>query len=529
MISHITMAPMAPIPTGFPTYRTNQIAIRSENIGALANTDIMNEFKDLEVDYDNNVTDLYKYLSNSQWNDALRAVQMNPVEARTWVVRYHEDEDKGMMWRFLPIHSAAARQPPEAVISALIEAYPEGAQSPDDQGKYALHYASGNQASSGVIRALINSFPSAATTSDPEGKIPLHWMALSGPSEPDVIDSLVIASKQLSNIVDDEGWAPIDYARQADYPYKQMLMDALIMLESPSPMPMHHMSKKPSLASIPSELSYGGASTYNSSPMSQTPTRSILSNLPKYALSSPSVTTKSFNFSSNQSTRSSNTTMTKGSTNKTIAKFNAQIVKLNAERAFSEAERDEKLVSLQEEHDDEMFLLEGTINKTLEKTRTAKLNLASKEQFVAYKESRIVSCDKELSHYNEQNSRLQEEITTFRQEFMKEKESIDDYKRRINDLQTKMSTLANTQQNIFTNLESIEADARKASEARRLKLQSLFDDELKDSRETTELKKVYGKMLGGPTIREALVQQKNLMKNCEAVLEDCDTRDDVDG
>jgi len=84
------------------------------------------DFEDLEVDYDNNVTDLYRFISNFQWQEALQAISMNPIEAKTWVVRYHEDENKGMMWRFLPLHSASARQPPEAVITALIDAYPEG-------------------------------------------------------------------------------------------------------------------------------------------------------------------------------------------------------------------------------------------------------------------------------------------------------------------------------------------------------------------------------------------------------------------
>ena len=89
---------------------------------------------ELEVNYENNVTALYDAISNSQWNKALGTLQHSPLEARTWVVRYKEDNTKGVMWRFLPLHSACARQPPNAVISALLQAYPGGAGSCDDQG-----------------------------------------------------------------------------------------------------------------------------------------------------------------------------------------------------------------------------------------------------------------------------------------------------------------------------------------------------------------------------------------------------------
>lgn len=195
--------------SGFPTYRTNQIAVKGPardvagGVFALQNE---RDMDNLEVDYDNNVTDLYKYISNCQWNDAMHTIANQPIEARTWVVRYHEDENKGMMWRFLPLHSACARQPPLEIVQALIQMYPEGAQSPDDQGKYALHYACGNQASTDVIEALIDAFPTAARTSDPEGKLPLHWLAISGPDEISAVKPLISASGKLYQIVDDEGW-----------------------------------------------------------------------------------------------------------------------------------------------------------------------------------------------------------------------------------------------------------------------------------------------------------------------------------
>lgn len=158
---------------GFPTYRYAQIALKGGNRGSQAFADVQNNLNqvveerepvssptemsphkamnqkygtereddstvkkenELEVNYENNVTALYEAISNSQWDIALETLQSSPQEARTWVVRYKEDSTKGIMWRFLPLHSACARQPPNAVISSLLQAYPEGAGSCDDQG-----------------------------------------------------------------------------------------------------------------------------------------------------------------------------------------------------------------------------------------------------------------------------------------------------------------------------------------------------------------------------------------------------------
>ncbi len=494
---------------GFPTYRTAQIMRNSSheyNDGVFVDTSNDKDLDNLEVDYDNNVTDLYNYISNSQWQEALAAVRNNPIEARTWVVRYHEDSDQGMMWRFLPIHSAAARQPPEAVIQALIQAYPKGVTCCDDQGKYALHYAAGNQASAGVIRSLIHAFPTAATTSDPEGKIPIHWMAISGPFEPSAIAPLVEASKQLYNIVDDEGWTPLEYAYDSTYPYKQEMIDALKDGDSPR--------KRMPISSIPTDLPHD--SMGYPSPLS------VFSNF------SPRRQQGSSAYGSGASVRSVNTAMSRGTTNKTIAKYKAQIVKLKAELAYNRASHEEKVMNQQEEHDDEIEKLDSAIDAEIEKGRRAKEQLNAKNQYIMYKEQKITSCDKELAHFNEVNARLSAEIETLSQQMRNEKNTVGEYKLRITSLQTKMKDMSRVQENITKSLEALEADAQKASELRRKKLQALFDEEMKEQRELKEMKKVYGNLLGGPTIREALAQQKNLMKNCEAVLEDCEVRDNVD-
>lgn len=180
----------------------------------------------LEVDYDKNLTELYEAITDQKWDRAVTVCRNDPVQAATWVVRHYEDDDE-IMWRFLPIHSACARQPPAYVIQALLKAYPDGAKCVDDQGMYALHYACGNQASRDVIRLLLVNFPEAATLADPRGMLPIHYLACWGPSSVAVVDMLLVAHSDVVNVRDEEGNTPLDLAKDGDYPERDAVMVAL--------------------------------------------------------------------------------------------------------------------------------------------------------------------------------------------------------------------------------------------------------------------------------------------------------------
>lgn len=180
----------------------------------------------LEVDYDKNLTELYESITDQKWDRAVAVCRKDPVQAATWVVRHYEDDDE-IMWRFLPIHSACARQPPAYVVQALLKAYPDGAKCVDDQGMYALHYACGNQASRDVIRLLLVNFPEASTLADPRGMLPIHYLACWGPSSVAVVDMLLVAHSDVVNVRDEEGNTPLDLAREGDYPEREAVMAAL--------------------------------------------------------------------------------------------------------------------------------------------------------------------------------------------------------------------------------------------------------------------------------------------------------------
>jgi uncharacterized coiled-coil DUF342 family protein len=186
----------------------------------------------LQVDFDKNITRLYEAITASNWDEAIKAATTKPKEARTWVVRHYDEEyseetEQEIMWRFLPIHSACARQPPANLIKALLHAYPDGAKCVDDQGMYALHYACGNQASREVIRMLLMSFPDAAKLKDPRGMLPIHYLACWGPSSISVVDMVLVANRDVANSKDEDGNTPVDLAHEGEYPEREAVVGAL--------------------------------------------------------------------------------------------------------------------------------------------------------------------------------------------------------------------------------------------------------------------------------------------------------------
>ncbi|CAB9524763.1 expressed unknown protein [Seminavis robusta] len=220
----------------------------------------------LEVDYDKNITDLYQAITNCDWDGAIDASTRRPQEGRTWVVRHYDeegDEAKGeIMWRFLPIHSASARQPPREVVSALLKAYPDGAKCVDDQGMYALHYACGNQAHRDVIRMLLVAYPGAASMQDPNGMLPLHYLACWGPSEVSIMDLVLVAHRQAVHARDADGNTPLDLAMEGDYDERDEVVNVIKKWQSST-------NTKPAS----SAHSHASTSSRRSSPQASSPRR----------------------------------------------------------------------------------------------------------------------------------------------------------------------------------------------------------------------------------------------------------------
>lgn len=47
----------------------------------------------LEVDYEKNLTELYRAITDQDWETAIRVCEDDPVQAATWVVRHYEAEE----------------------------------------------------------------------------------------------------------------------------------------------------------------------------------------------------------------------------------------------------------------------------------------------------------------------------------------------------------------------------------------------------------------------------------------------------
>eukprot|EP00548_Thalassiothrix_antarctica_P006573 CAMPEP_0194130012 /NCGR_PEP_ID=MMETSP0152-20130528/1185_1 /TAXON_ID=1049557 /ORGANISM="Thalassiothrix antarctica, Strain L6-D1" /LENGTH=628 /DNA_ID=CAMNT_0038824419 /DNA_START=65 /DNA_END=1951 /DNA_ORIENTATION=- len=127
---------------------------------------------ELEVDYDDGATELYRCVEGKDWDGALSILETNPNQARTWIYR-KEYNSTEIRWRLLPLHATCIFRSPLALIEALIAAYSDGPQMKDDQGMLPIHLACRNGASKGVVLTLLNAFPQSISVTDRKGRTPL--------------------------------------------------------------------------------------------------------------------------------------------------------------------------------------------------------------------------------------------------------------------------------------------------------------------------------------------------------------------
>lgn len=146
-----------------------------------------------EVDYYLNPTELFRWINYRRWDGARSRAQSHPDEAATWIVSRHSSDGR-ILWRHLPLHLVcmqreasvavgdlgdsnavlAARQM-EHLVDILLDSYPEGASSPDDQGMLPLHLLlskAENEPNERVINLILTSFPNAVDVQDKFGRTP---------------------------------------------------------------------------------------------------------------------------------------------------------------------------------------------------------------------------------------------------------------------------------------------------------------------------------------------------------------------
>ena len=125
-----------------------------------------------EVDYNDNPTELFKFIQLKDWNMVEARVGERPEEASSWVTR--RGKDGKIRWKILPLHAVLSIKAPKDVILPIINAYPEACSLADDQGMLPIHLIMKNQeADEEVIKIILQSYPSGVNAQNKEGKLPL--------------------------------------------------------------------------------------------------------------------------------------------------------------------------------------------------------------------------------------------------------------------------------------------------------------------------------------------------------------------
>lgn len=128
-----------------------------------------------EVLYNEGATPLFRSIEESDWAQAAKILEQNPEQASVWVKSTGTVSTtfNWSLWRRLPLHEAARRQPPERFIAKLIHAYPAATSRTTHFGELALHLAAECGADPAVVHLLaLHNWPGVAQT-DQSGRVAL--------------------------------------------------------------------------------------------------------------------------------------------------------------------------------------------------------------------------------------------------------------------------------------------------------------------------------------------------------------------
>lgn len=511
--------------------------------------------EELQVDFDINVTPLYKAISDADWDKAIAAAKENPVEARTWVVRYHPNSDE-IMWRFLPIHSASAKQPPENVINALISAYRKGVQSSDDQGMLPLHYACGNQASIEVLRLLLLANPEGSYTPDPNGMMPLHYLSQWGPSAVQALDVLLFANRDAAFTKDNDGCTPLDLAKYGDYPERDEIVNALENVKHddsssvPTPKALNRQSVPMTEASDAFSFSQDkprengmvvipeasdAVKRLQEAAFSQEKARqgymrgdsylrddrddehSGLGNMQRISqtfssrhddkLGMPKTVTRQFNsFDAGPD-----------DAKKIVEELKTEVERLRAEASVSDADAAKHIAEERSKMQVALDEMKSQLAKCEDETNQTLTQLSEKEQLGQLVETRLEDKENNLDAAIKKNDDLRKELDMV-------KKQISTYKTKTTNVDRQLSTLTRTMDGMLREQEQImkasvlhEQHMKKVGLARQQKMQELIDQEVQFARSSFE-KQQQNELGSEEMINEGLEKQKQLMSTIKSVL-----------
>lgn len=132
-------------------------------------------FADIDLNYEALAGDsLFVLLKDLKWKMAASRIAQFQDESCRWVVD-HDDKNKKMIFRRLPIHEACIRNPTVEVVAALLDSYPTGASAKDNHGRTPLHCAVIHGAHIDVVYLLMNASYDVVQSQDFFNKIPQDY------------------------------------------------------------------------------------------------------------------------------------------------------------------------------------------------------------------------------------------------------------------------------------------------------------------------------------------------------------------
>eukprot|EP00984_Skeletonema_dohrnii_P036664 scaffold37879_cov205-Skeletonema_dohrnii-CCMP3373.AAC.3 len=106
-----------------------------------------------------NPTQLFSFLEQRDWEEALTCLRRSPHQARTWVRQ--QSTSRVNTWSMLPLHAAVAYGAPLYLLKELATVNPNALRKQDHEGKLPLHYAAifSNTDQQGVMSHMLKCYP----------------------------------------------------------------------------------------------------------------------------------------------------------------------------------------------------------------------------------------------------------------------------------------------------------------------------------------------------------------------------------
>lgn len=149
--------------------------------------------------YNEGATPLFRSIEESDWDGAAKILEEHPEQASVWV------ESTGTvsttfnwsLWKRLPLHEAARRQPPERFLAKLLQAFPAAASRPTQFGELPLHLAVECGAEPCVVNQLALHHWAGVVQTDQSGRVALDILleaAILDPAEQKAVHESLKAS-----------------------------------------------------------------------------------------------------------------------------------------------------------------------------------------------------------------------------------------------------------------------------------------------------------------------------------------------